>query len=345
MDKEKENFYRIITLIMDQGTKAKRELLKCYLATENITLQYFLSMHLHTLYHLYYNTKKCCKCIKNYKLPQKRILNLVQLEILFDRKPTRPSGGSSLQCNTSGFCCCQVTTKSTLTVDQLDFTLTRCLLINCCENLFWDVSLAGSTLEFFLNNQRHDIFHLWQTQQSCCHCHKDYNPPGQGQMIKDKQWLSLFSVTSLQNKCPACGSLGNACCVKAIAGISLNSILSDESLRITLLKTFCPLRQDIDKLADFRNKVYGHALEVSITDEEYEDKWLKIKACLIALVRQCGSETEQRFQDNIEHIRTGPIEGTRYLQYHTDMLREIKENSNTKQVSLVMCCISKDFFY
>jgi hypothetical protein len=58
------------------------------------------------------------------------------------------------------------------------------------------------------------------------------------------------------------------------------------------------------------------------------------------LVRQCGSETEQRFQDNIEHIRTGPIEGTRYLQYHTDMLREIKENSNTKQVSLVMCCIS-----
>jgi hypothetical protein len=43
-DKEKENFYRIITLIMDQGTKAKRELLKCYLATENITLQYFLSM-------------------------------------------------------------------------------------------------------------------------------------------------------------------------------------------------------------------------------------------------------------------------------------------------------------
>jgi hypothetical protein len=87
-------------------------------------------------YHVFDYLRKILRCYLPMKRPRKASL---QLEILFDRKPTRPSGSSSLQCNTSGFCCCQVTTKSTLTVDQLDFTLTRCLLINCCEKLFWDV--------------------------------------------------------------------------------------------------------------------------------------------------------------------------------------------------------------
>jgi hypothetical protein len=66
MDKEKENFYRIITLIMDQGTKAKRELLKCYLATENITLQYF-----HGKYHVFDYLRKILRCYLPMKRPRK----------------------------------------------------------------------------------------------------------------------------------------------------------------------------------------------------------------------------------------------------------------------------------
>ncbi|XP_071164813.1 uncharacterized protein [Mytilus edulis] len=330
MEKERENFYRIISLILNLGTKAKRELLIRYLSTENITLQYLLSIYEHDLYHLYYNTVKCCKCTPNYRLPRKRVLNLVQLEILFDRKPSKPLGASPLQCNASEFCCCQLSSKPSLTADHLDFTLVRCLLVNCCEKLFTDSLLVGETTESFLNKHKHDLYHLWQPQHTCCLCPKGCQPNNTNQIITDKQWTHIYKVTNLKTTCPSCGSPGNACSVKAIAGTSLNNIQDKKFIRILLIN-LCSLRKKVDELTDIRNNVYGHALEVSISDQEYETKWQQAQACILSLSRECSRETEGEFLMKIDFIKTGALEESLYQQYHTSMLKEIRENTDIKQ--------------
>ena len=340
MEKERENFYRIISLILNLGTKAKRELLKRYLSTENITLQYLLSIYEHDLYHLYYNTVKCCKCTPNYRLPRKRVLNLVQLEILFDRKPSKPLGASPLQCNASEFCCCQLSSKPSLTADHLDFTLVRCLLVNCCEKLFADSLLVGETTESFLNKHKHDLYHLWQPQHTFCLCPKGCQPNNTNQIITDKQWTNIYKVTNLKTTCPSCGSPGNACSVKAIAGTSLNNIQDKKFIRILLIN-LCSLRKKVDELTDIRNNVYGHALEVSISDQEYETKWQQTQACILSLSRECSRETEGEFLMKIDFIKTGALEESLYQQYHTSMLKEIRDNTDIKQVRVAYISITK----
>ncbi|XP_052057602.1 uncharacterized protein LOC127698262 [Mytilus californianus] len=331
MEKERENFYRIISLVLSLGTKAKRELLKHYLSTENITLQYLLSIYQHDLYHLYYNTVKCCKCTTtNYKLSRKRVLNLIQLEILFDRKPSKPLGASTWQCNASEFCCCQLSSKPSLTVDHLDFTLARCLLVNCCEKLFTDSLLVGETTESFLNKHQHDLYHLWQPQTTCCLCPKGCQPNNKNRIITDKQWTNIYNVTNLKTTCPSCGSLGDACNARAISGISLNNIQDKKFIRIMLMN-LCFLRKKVDELTDIRNMVYGHALEVSISDQEYEAKWQQAEACILTLSRECSRETECEFLMKIDFIKTGALEESLYQQYHTSILKEIRDNTDIKQ--------------
>ncbi|CAG2207455.1 unnamed protein product [Mytilus edulis] len=127
--KERENFYRISTIIVDHGKESLILLLENELKASNQTLEDFINLNQHELYHLCFNRYACCQC-KNGKLPlttpASRVLHPDQLNILLDKS------GQQLPCHTIRsslqFCCCPA--KSTLTTKHLDLTLLRCLLIN-----------------------------------------------------------------------------------------------------------------------------------------------------------------------------------------------------------------------
>ncbi|CAG2243113.1 unnamed protein product [Mytilus edulis] len=127
--KERENFYRISTIIVDHGKESLMLLLDNELNSNNQTLEDFINFNQHDIYHLCINRYACCQC-KNGKLPlttpASRVLHPDQLDILLDKT------GQTLPChNTKSvaqFCCCPA--KATLTTKNLDLTFLRCLLIN-----------------------------------------------------------------------------------------------------------------------------------------------------------------------------------------------------------------------
>ncbi|CAC5401690.1 unnamed protein product [Mytilus coruscus] len=127
--KERENFYRISTIIVDHGKYSLTLLLDNELNSNKQTLEDFINLNQHEIYHLCFNKYTCCQC-KNGKLPlttpASRVLHPDQLDILLDKK------GKTLSCHNiksaAQFCCCPA--KATLTTKFLDLTLLRCLLIN-----------------------------------------------------------------------------------------------------------------------------------------------------------------------------------------------------------------------
>ncbi|XP_063399602.1 uncharacterized protein LOC134684263 [Mytilus trossulus] len=127
--KERENFYRISTIIVDHGKESLILLLDNELNSNNQTLEDFINLNQHDIYHLCFNRYTCCQCV-NRKLPlttpTSRVLHPDQLNILLDKN------GKTLSCHNikskAQFCCCPA--KSTLTTKHLDLTFLRCLLIN-----------------------------------------------------------------------------------------------------------------------------------------------------------------------------------------------------------------------
>ncbi|CAG2207449.1 unnamed protein product [Mytilus edulis] len=124
--KERENFYRVSTIIVDHGKESLALLLDNELNSNNQTLEDFINLNQHEIYHLCFNRYACCQCL-NGKLPlTNRVLYPDQLNILLDKT------GQQLPCHTIRstlqFCCCPA--KATLTTKHLDLTLLRCLLIN-----------------------------------------------------------------------------------------------------------------------------------------------------------------------------------------------------------------------
>lgn len=130
MSTEKENFYRNSTLIVDDAKEAFIDLLDLHLTNEGISFLEFLEKHHHEIYHLCYNNAPCCICPQHARGPtngpQSRILHPSQLDLLFDITSTKQPGHNPY--SKSKHCCLPV--NGNIKKEDLDFTLTRCLLVN-----------------------------------------------------------------------------------------------------------------------------------------------------------------------------------------------------------------------
>ena len=130
--KERENFYKNSTLIVDHVKDSLVDVLELHLTLKNLSFEDFINLHQHDIYHLCFNKRRCCQCPQGYVLPNSRVLHPPQLEILLDKY------GVARSCHVPGrradFCCCLA--KQSVTTNVLDITLARCLLINFCDDVF-----------------------------------------------------------------------------------------------------------------------------------------------------------------------------------------------------------------
>ncbi|OPL21160.1 hypothetical protein AM593_01343, partial [Mytilus galloprovincialis] len=123
VQKERENFYRHSSVVLDLGKEALGMLLKHEISKSKITFLDFLSESRHDIYHCVYAT--CCQC--PYYKPKKfkeHELSIHHLEILLNEKGKkcpehRPGDFPQL-------CCSPV--NHNLTIDKLDYVLLKCFL-------------------------------------------------------------------------------------------------------------------------------------------------------------------------------------------------------------------------
>ncbi|CAG2255407.1 unnamed protein product [Mytilus edulis] len=187
---------------------------------------------------------------------KKKILNPSQMELLFDKNRQLPVHKSTRH---SDFCCSYA--KTSVTTEVLDLLLARCLLVNCCIDLFWFSCLdfKGVTFEQFLNANKHILFHLWKGREKCCMCQPDFVLPDNDCPITENDWKNMFCSTlkpcNNDRNNPEKRS-NSICSFTVIPNISVQQIHTD--LQNIILQYCCSTRKSVEKLAKIRNETFGH---------------------------------------------------------------------------------------
>ena len=271
---ERNNFYRFITCSTEISTESVGYVFHDYLTRTSQTFEDFINNNFHTLYHLCYQ-RRCCQCSNVYLPIRRGILHESQLDILLD------SYSSKSLCHKSGtglpkFCCSKA--RSGITVESLDLTLMNCLIVNCCSGLFWESCFNGGTFENFLNQNKHDIYHLWMNNTTCCQCFNGYIYPCDREMISLSNWNFLFSAKG--NPCSSHNIIPSSilcCCVSATPGITIFQI--DQQVEIVLIRHLSFLKKSIEQLIKFRNK-YSHINNCCIPNSDFNQNWLQMKTAI-----------------------------------------------------------------
>jgi hypothetical protein len=326
--KERCNFYRFSTRIVDHTKEVFIDLIDLSLVHKHLSFEDFINLNQHEIYHFCYNRGRCCQCTPGYILLQNRILHPSQLDILLDKN------GATLPCHRTirrmDYCCCKAIPGVSTCV--LDVTLARFILINFCEDIFWYSSLTypNLSLEDFLNNHKHELYHIYTGNTPCCLCPTGYVFPVKSPVLKQQQWTTLFGVVTrpcmMHMKVT---STNLVCSVAATIGITVNNL--DKSLERIILENICSVGKAIGDLIHMRNNIYGHATEARITDADYSCYTSKVDDALLEIAKICGKEANVKQKLNDVELR--PLDETLLLQYQTKLLEQKQCLDSTKEVS------------
>lgn len=61
--KERENFYRQTTRIVDHSRDTVVSLIELYVRRNHISFEVFINTNQHAIFHLCFNKKPCCQCV------------------------------------------------------------------------------------------------------------------------------------------------------------------------------------------------------------------------------------------------------------------------------------------
>lgn len=334
--KERENFLRHAILVVDHIKDVLISLLELDLQNYSLSFEQFINKYQHEIFHLCYNTRRCCQCQPGYHLPKYRVLHPAQLDLLLDKTSKLPGHGSS---SSNDYCCS--TAKSGISSDVLDLTLVRCLLINFCYSVFWYSCLTtnGLSLENFLNQNKHDLFHLYQSNMNnpCCQCPAGYVSPSKQQKINVSQWNSIFNIVSIpcasHRKRHHTGTTSCICCFTAVQGIAESRL--DAALADQILQYCCAIRKTVDNLIQIRNNDYGHAKNGKMSDSDFTKSYANIAKAVIEIARVCNKETQ--YQQKLQDAKDGPIDDTLYSKYQNSLCDFLSRHNDLRESVSEIC--------
>ncbi|CAC5391355.1 unnamed protein product [Mytilus coruscus] len=318
--KEQENFLRYAILIVDHSKEALQDLIELNLRNKHLTFEEFLNQNQHEIYHLCYNSK-CCQC-HNSSPKGKRVIYPSQLVLLFDKH-------NKLSCHTAtnctDFCCSK--SRVGITTEVLDISLARCLLVNCCLDVFWFTILTaqGQTLEQFLNLNKHVIYHLWKNYQKCCQCPAGFILPRDYPIITENEWRGMFSsvlLPCINDRRRISTGTTSVCSVAARPGIDVKDIHPE--IQGLILKWCCSVRKSVEKLIEFRNINFGHVTNAKLSDSNFKDFSKKTEECILNIASFC--EKEQKVKEVITNLHSRPIDARLCSHYQNILLENINRN-------------------
>ncbi|XP_071123922.1 uncharacterized protein [Mytilus edulis] len=333
--KEKDNFIIIALLVLRKSTHAFNLLIELNLSKKNLTFEDFLNQYQHEIYHLFNNTKTCCQCSSEYKLPVHKILTKHHCDILFNPKKRLPCHGKGIH-ETSAPDCCRPVRKS-VTTTVLDLTLSKVILQHFCKDVFWHSCLTKEvkTLGTFLDQHKHLIYHLWKPDTICCQCSNDPTNNFQRSSqfsIEEDQWETLF-----EDEQPGCLQhkdhtklASMICAVKAKQDIRISDI--NDELQEIILKKCCNLRKSVDILERNINNAYSHATSGSISDDSFKRYRSEIEECIKDIDEVCGTDDKEYLSMLLDDILD---DESKQIALQLEMLEMFKKEKLFKTMNFV----------
>ncbi|XP_063405194.1 uncharacterized protein LOC134688419 [Mytilus trossulus] len=237
MDAYGEDIYKELKRKELRILRTAKEVIKFYMVQSHRSFQCLIEEHKHDLYHYYHFTTRCEICSFDYLLPDRRRLLQIHLDLL-----CIPSSLSNF--NTPNFNC-------SITVDEIDLDIAWCLL-DCCDAIFWRqcLQLQRTTFVEFLNENKHEIYHLVEGVNSCNLCKN--NSQQHKHIITQKQWTYLFYQPYFTSvKCANISKTTVTCVSKVMArsDITIHQLYEDDiPLAKHLLLHLLPLKKGLVRL-------------------------------------------------------------------------------------------------
>ncbi|XP_071177352.1 uncharacterized protein [Mytilus edulis] len=312
---ERENFLKNAITIVDYTKEAFVCLVDRYIVDKNWTFEEFIDNNQHEIYHLCYNRYSCCKCPFGYILPNRRVLQPAQLDVLFDKLSKLATCK-----NSSEYCCTNA--KNSISSTVLDLSLARCLLTNLCLDVFWYSCLQfqNQDLNVFLNKNKHDLYHLWQPNSKCCQCPAGKRSSTSQADIVQAEWNQMFAIPiipcPLHRKRGVVGCSNDICAVSAASGLTVNQLTP--SLQKVILQHCCHLRKTVEKLVEIRNQDYGHATKGKMSNSEYDKCQAELKSGILEIAKVCDNEED--FKQKLQSVQKRSLDETLCRQYQNALL-------------------------
>ncbi|VDI44515.1 Hypothetical predicted protein [Mytilus galloprovincialis] len=274
-NQQRENFFKLFTLVHLHGTNINRHLLE--MALKSMTFEDFINYHQHEIYHFFTNSQ-CCQCKKNpvSKMPSTCILKKPQMLIIFDKNNSIRLDKHEHQ--KQGLCCLKA--KKDVKLTDLDLTFIRFFLVNFCFEVFWDchLSYVEKTFSDFLNESVHKVYHLSVSKISCCKCSPENDIPVK--RINTSQFEILYKKEG--RPCQAYCS----CVYKINSGITLSFLLDkDKDLTTELTRYFCQCHKYLEDLTTIRNSIAHASSECSVNDDIFLQLWDKTADRIIGIAK------------------------------------------------------------
>lgn len=277
-DSKTDNFLKIYLCVVEYGTNSQREMIKYQLKRSNLTFRELLDEKSHELYHLCYQNK-CCQCGPIDTLPNISYIRKDQYLKLFQQDKTRRNGHDQTR---HYLRCCNFALTSA-SIDDLDLAFANTILVHCCQELLWYCCLEAKnkTLQEFLNENKHVIFHMWISDKSCRSCRNGETLKVEG-TIAETDWYLLFKK-GIGDDDPSCH----------VANQDITTSNFDSKLSYALLQELSPEIEISKQLREFRNIVSHHATQ-QMELEEFEEMWLTIETIILQLASIYGEDKNIR---------------------------------------------------
>lgn len=329
----RKNFYRLATLIIDHGADAMRSLLDYFIKKKHrVTFKDFVSNHQHEIYH-HFNRSVCCQCSGNNQRPYKSVISVWQIKNLFDQH------GSKLVCHKQSskckYCCCIVIPS--LKLQDIDITLLRFFLVNYFEEEFWERCFKREISFYeFLNQNKHNIFHLLQLNGPCCLCRNvskyTITELTEKNRLNKTHWETMFHNPELpcsqhRNNSPT-GNTINPCSVSATTGIRHSNL--DVRARTIILSQLCTLMKYVDTLVNARNSVIAHAIKGELSDVHFMRLWPEIVNAIVYISKE--TDTHISRTKGILELREKSLDECACLQVQYIVLQKFQDDHNVLQV-------------
>lgn len=130
---EEKKFLKLIKLSYDTSQKVTRAFTKTNVLNDfDNSLNKFLEVNKHTIYHCWCNYAKCCQCSLNFKSTNEKTLVKDQFTKLYDINSIY-SPGHVIRTNNKivQHCLCCINVNPNCSLDKLDITIMSTLLTNC----------------------------------------------------------------------------------------------------------------------------------------------------------------------------------------------------------------------
>lgn len=314
---EKDNLARVGLAVLDEVQDAVRSVINSN--TSNSLVNIF-NTHQHRFYHNF--SKECCSK-RGYNCPlirKKTPLWKSQMEKVYNKSDKHTDENLM-------FCCS--TAIPVIETKIFDLTLSNAFLNIFPELIYWPSCLKNQcmTLQNLLNDNKHELFHIYDKDTTCCHCPIVNNPSlGDLKMYKDQFEKLFYKKGSV-----SCKNTGSPdYCICLFSANNLSEELLSYGLTYVILQSCCPLKQSIAALVEVRNNVIGHVCDSKMSKEKYKENWEIIEEKVPALLthgifdEKKRNEAIQEFTQRLKDLKGKPLTEELTRQVMKNLQEEIE---------------------